>query len=70
MCFGVLGGSVGEVAAFGSGQDLRVLGSRPTWGSLLSGKPASPSLFPSPYASACHSPSLCSLSNNFFFKEV
>ena len=38
-----LGGSVGEVSAFGSDHDLRVLGSRPTSGSLLSGESASPS---------------------------
>ena len=53
---GLLGGSVGEASAFGSGHDLRVLGWNPESGSLLSGEPASPS----PSAAPC--PSLCSLS--------
>ena len=38
-----LGGSVGEVSAFSSGHDPRVLGSRPALGSLLSRESASPS---------------------------
>ena len=40
---GRLRGSLGEVSAFGSGRDPRVLGSSPMSGSLLSGEPASPS---------------------------
>ena len=43
---GRLGGSVGLVSAFGSGHDLRVLGSSPTLGSLLSRESASPSALP------------------------
>ena len=39
---GLLGGSVGEASAFGSGH-LRVLGWNPESGSLLSGESASPS---------------------------
>lgn len=50
-CLPSLGGS-----AFSSGHDRRVLGSTPASGSLLCGKPASPS------PSACHSSCLCSLS--------
>ena len=38
---GHLGGSVSEVSAFGSGHDLRVPGSSPASGSLLSGESAS-----------------------------
>ena len=52
---GHLGGSVSEASAFSSGHDPRVLGSSLTSGSLLSGESASRS------ASACSSPSLCSL---------
>ena len=40
---GRLGGSVGEVSAFGSGHDPGVVGSSPVSGSLLSGESASPS---------------------------
>ena len=40
---GHLGGSEGKVSAFSSGHDLRVLGSSPASGSLLSGESASPS---------------------------
>ena len=40
---GSLGGSVGEASVLGSGHDLRVLGLRPTMGSLLSRECASPS---------------------------
>ena len=36
-------GSVDEASAFGSGHDLGILGLSPEWGSLLNGKPASPS---------------------------
>ena len=43
------------MSAFGSGQDLRVLGSSPTSASLLSGMPASPSAMPP----ACVPSSLC-----------
>ena len=39
---GRLGGSVGWASAFGSGHDLRVLGSSPASGSLLSREPAPP----------------------------
>ena len=53
-CPGAPGGPVGEAPALGSGQDLRVLGSSPTSGSLLSAELASPS--PS-------APCVCSLSN-------
>jgi len=38
------------VSAFGSGHDLRVLGSSPASGSLLSRESASPSLSPSTLA--------------------
>ena len=48
---GDLGGSVGEAPAFGSGHNLRVLGSSPRLGSLLSGEAASPSAYVS--ASLC-----------------
>ena len=41
-----------QADAFGSGHDPRVLGSSPASGSLLSGKPASPSPLPLP-ACAC-----------------
>ena len=40
---GRLGGSVVKASAFGSGHDLRVLGSSPASGSLLGGEPASSS---------------------------
>ena len=40
---GRMGGSVSEVSAFSSGRDLRVLGSSPVPGSLLSGESAFPS---------------------------
>ena len=53
---GHLGGSVGEASAFGLSHDLRVLGSSPESGSLLSGESASPS------PSACCSPCLCTWS--------
>ena len=43
---GHLGGSDGSVSASGSGQDLRVLGSSPESGFLLSGEPASASASP------------------------
>ena len=49
---GLLGGSVGEVSSFGSGPDPRVLGSRPTLGSLPGGEAASPANCSSP-ACAC-----------------
>ena len=58
-----LGGSVSETFAFGSGHDLRVLRLSSALGSLLSGKPASPSLSalcPLPSAHALHLS--CSLS--------
>ena len=45
LIMGCLGRLVDEVSAFGSGCDLRVLGSSPTSGSVLSQEPASP--FPS-----------------------
>jgi len=48
--WGHLGGSVSYASAFGSGHDLRVLGSSPMLGSLLSGESASPSLSASPPA--------------------
>ena len=51
-----LGGSVGEVSAFSSGHDLRVLGSSPVLGSLLSWK----LLFNLPLLPP--TPHLCSLS--------
>ena len=54
---GHLGGSVGEASAFGLSHDLRVLGSSPESGSLLSGESASPS------PSACRSPH-CTLSRS------
>jgi len=47
----LLGASVGEVSAFSSGHDPRVLGPSPALGSLLSGEPASPS--PSAPPPAC-----------------
>jgi len=50
------------VSAFGSGHNLRVLGSSPTSGSLFSGESASPS----PFAPLPHLFSL-SLSNKSFF---
>ena len=57
---GRLGGSVSRVSAFGSGPDPRVLGWSPmsSSGSLLSGKPASPS----PTPPACVPPLTVSLS--------
>ena len=45
-----LGGSVGEVPAFGSGHDLGVLGWSPTSIVLLSGESASPSASAAPPA--------------------
>lgn len=45
---GHLGGCVGYVPAFGSGCDLRVLGSSPTSVSLLSMESATPSAYCSP----------------------
>ena len=57
---GAPGGSVGEASAFSSGHDPGVLGSSPTWGSLLRGEPASlsPLLFPLLVLSVCLSLSL------------
>ena len=52
----LLVGSVGRASAFYSGHDANVLGSSPSWGSLLSREPISPPFSSSP--SAC-----CSLSN-------
>ena len=40
---GRLSGSVGEASALGSGHDLKVLGSSPESGSLLSGESVCPS---------------------------
>ena len=47
-----------SASVFGSGHDPGGLGSNPTWGSLLSGEPASPS--------ACFYPCLCMLSLSFW----
>ena len=46
LWWGRLGCLVGEVSAFGSGHDPRVLGWSPTSGSLLSRQSASPSAPP------------------------
>ena len=45
---GYLGGSVGEVSAFSSGHDLRVLGWSLMFGSLLREESASPSTSATP----------------------
>ena len=52
---GPLGSAVSEASALGSGHDLRVLGSSPMLGSLLSEKPVSLS------PSTCLSAYLCAL---------
>ena len=59
------GGSVAEASAFGSGHDLRVLGSSPKSGSLLNGESASPpSSAASPACAVSVSLSLCQINEN------
>ena len=58
VLLGYLGDSAGYASAFGSRHDLQILGSSPTWGSLLSGELASPP----PSASFPPSPTACALS--------
>ena len=60
---GHLGGSVGEVSAFSSGHDLRILGSSPMSGSLISRE----SLVSLPLPPLVLSPSL--VNKIFFFYE-
>ena len=60
---GHLGGSVGEISAFGSCPDPRVLESSPPSGSLLSGKSASPSALPALMISLSCSLSLSQIKN-------
>ena len=60
-------GWLSEVSAFGSGQDLRVLGSSPMSGSLLNGESSSPS--PSAPPLACVLSLSLSQINKVFFQK-